>query len=474
MKSRLLSLLLTRPLPLAIVMLITLALAHALVGLFVTSIVSRNDDGMGRDSESIGSRFKRSQGRIYVNIPFQGYYLLPTADAESFQSISRTTGHPLAKDNQAVYCGSQRITGLSPGSLQLSANGYVSDGQNAWFCSNEKDNPDYRWWQELTHRKCADCADKPRLQDYFLTKLETHASSLKTIAFDYAYDDQRIYYQGLAIPDSDSQSVQLVVRGFGDLKGRESNDYLRDGKHVYFKGQTLEGASPAQFSEWIAERSNLSYGLDSSNGQFYIGSTRLPGEVDGVASSNLQPLLFDDSRGYHELFINTQGIWYWDYQGEQLKQACRNPFTPGHPLKELSPGVWADEQDTYVARSAEVWRNSKNGRGPLKWRMTHLIRLPGLSANDWKEVENLKRDIWSQGTLWQAKGTYYFLPASGNGHGFNDALYPVGDLPLLRRITTEPEFLGGKAMKALQSLDDLPGTSIACQARSYYPGMLGF
>lgn len=435
----------------------------------------QNDDRVGDDSEYISSSYNRYQGRIYADIAFQGYYLLPDADATSFQALPPSTRYPLGKDDKAVYCGTRRIPGLSPVSIQFASDGYVSDGHNAWFCSLEKDNPDYHWWQELLpDRQCSDCPGKPRLRDFFLTKLQgVNASALKTIAFEYAYDDLRIYYQGLAIPGSDSRGVQQIVRGFGTFKGRESDEYLRDGKHVYFEGQALEGADPARFTEWVAESSRQIYGLDSSSGQFYIGATPLPSSVNGVDSSHLQPLLFDGSRGHHELFINAQGIWYWDYQDEQFKQACNNPFTPSLPVKSLAPGVWADGHDTYVSRSAEIWRTGRNDQS-LKWRMSQLIRLPGIAASDWKKVEDLKRDIWSQGQLWQAKGRDYFFPDAGNGHGFNDALYAVSDLPLLRRMTTEPEFLGDKAMNALQSLDDLPGTSVACEARSYYPGQLGF
>lgn len=458
--------------------LIVLLLLVLPLSMILLSFVFLNNGSVGHESEYISGSFERYQGRVYVNIPFQGDYTIPDADAASFQALPPSTPypHPLGKDDKAVYCGTRRIPGLSPVSIQFASDGYVSDGHNAWFCSLEKDNPDYHWWQELLPgRQCSDCTDKPRQRDYYLTKLEgVNVAALKTIAFDYAYDDQRIYFQGLAIPGSESRSVERIFLGFGHFKGRESDNYLRDGRHVYFNGQALPGAAPAQFTEWAAESSNQIYGLDSGSGQFYIGATPLPSSVNGVDSSHLQPLLFDGSRGHHELFINAQGIWYWDYQDEQFKQACDNPFTPNLPVKSLAPGVWADEHDTYVARSHEVWRSGRNDNS-LKWRMTQLIRLPGIAASDWKEIEDLKREIWSQGQLWQAQGKYYFIPLAGNnGFGFYDTLYPVRDLPLLRRITAEPDFEGPKAMKTPHSLDDLAGTAVACEARSYYPGQLGF
>ncbi|MEB5742656.1 DKNYY domain-containing protein [Klebsiella aerogenes] len=437
----------------------------AMLSLFFIGIQINNDDRPGINAKSVGgSKFKRFNNHIYIN-----NYLVNGADANSFSALSGAM-YALGRDNQRVFCGTRPIPGLRPNAIQFAANGYVSDGKNVWFCSNEKDNPDYHWWQIFIQRNCADCLDKSRPRDYMLTKIKgIHALSIKTMISGYVQDQHRIYYQGLAIPDSDGQSAQSVVRGFGSFKGSKSGRYLRDNRHVYFDGQTLKEANPASFTEWVAEGEGRPYGLDNSNGQFYVGAIKLPHNVDGVDSNNLQPFLFDETRGYHELFINVEGIWYWDYKDEQFNRACRNPFASGPLVKNLSKGIWADERNTFFSRSVKVWRKGRGDKS-LKWRITRLIGLPGFSMADWKNVGELKHDIWTKGTLWQAKGRYYFSPDSGNGHGFDDALYLVRDLSLLRRNVAER----GNIMESLQSLDSGHETLIVCEARSYYSGMFGF
>jgi hypothetical protein len=132
-----------------LLLLIALVLVLLATATLWMQIKLSDSDRVGTEGKHLGGEYSSYQGKVYMDIAFQGYYILPQADVASFESLS-LGGAALGKDKNAVYCGSRVIPGLAPQQIAFVSDGYISDGHNAWFCSVEKPNPDYHWWQMFT------------------------------------------------------------------------------------------------------------------------------------------------------------------------------------------------------------------------------------------------------------------------------------------------------------------------------------
>jgi hypothetical protein len=450
----------------ALVVTVLVAATLCAVTVLLAGRQGQNDAGSG---ESLPGIYMRYHGHVYMNIPGEGYYLMPEADAGSFGLLGKWDSQNIGKDRSAVYCGSQVIAQLHPEQVRFVANSYVSDGSRAWYCTSEKDNPDYRWWQFFTRSGDEDSPEKPRRQDFELIQLKAaNVAALKIVVGAYAQDGTHAFYEGGLIPDADGASLQTVSLGWGELAGRTDESYARDSRHVYFQGTMLPGARPAAFSALKpdSDQGNNLYGQDRATGQFYFGAQPFPAKVDGVDSSSLQLLIADRDRAHHEFFYNASGIWYWDYRGGALERGCDNPFDAVPAM--LSPGAWADGRNTFVTRAIEDWGNSRSDHS-LHARKTQLLKLSGLATAQWSKVGELVGGQGQErGTVWKSGSQLFFAPSSGMNNFLNDALYVVHDLEGLKRDLLSAEYYR-KILKAedIRRLDSSDST-IVCRATSRY------
>lgn len=445
-------------------------------------MVSRPQGHVGAgDGESLAGIYTRFHGRIYMNIPFQGYYLVPGADAGSFGPLGGWDSSNLGKDSHAVYCGSQAIAGLRPEQVRLVSHGYVSDGAHAWYCSEEKNNAAYHWWHDLLRNGDEDSPEKPRRRDYVLVPLQSvNAVDLKSVGGAYAQDGTRAFHEGTVMPGANGPALRIVELGWGELTEGRDADYARDDQHVYFQGMPLPGAAPATFSAWEPDGDqwrNL-YGVDTATGQFYHAASPFPRQVDGKDSTGLHLLSANRDKANHEIFYNAAGLWYWDYQDDALKRGCDTPFqvagtSPASPQR-LAAGVWADRRNAFVLRALEHWRHGRNDQS-LEARITQLLMLPGLDQGQWRKVEDLTvAGNQDRGTIWQAGGTLYFAPAVGQGHFLDDAIYVVRDLDRLKHdILANDYYLKLLKAKDIERLDTA-NSRIICEMRSGYPAAWEF
>lgn len=422
------------------------------------------------DGESRGLRYTHSHDKIYLNIPFQGYYLLQQADAASFHALKNGSSNPLAEDKHAVYCGSQVIPLLRPATHTYLSQGYISDGEHTYFCSNEQDNPDYRWWHEIVRDNHYDSPQRPRKRDYRLLAIDdVNTRRLTTWGYGYLSDGTRLFYDGVPIPGADGATVDNVPDYLNTnyTKERPSQDYLRDAHAVYYRGEQLPGAHPEQFFSFTPESAPLHthYGQDRATGRFYSAALPFPDSLQEISTAGLQLLLADRKRANHELFINSQGIFYWDYRADALKYACENPFIGDVPTLSLVPGVWADEHITLITRAREV-RIKRRSSGRLVSRNTDLLLLPGIGRRAWRKIEALPR----AGSVWQAGEHYYFAPNAGYSNGFDDAMYRLADYPAFKQaVTQSPPISPWKLRERyLRPLDKSDHAIRLCDAVSSY------
>ncbi|MDR1074788.1 MAG: DKNYY domain-containing protein [Xanthomonadaceae bacterium] len=410
-------------------------------GLFVALIVTMKGSSASIDGEGIpGSWFSVYENQVYVLIPGSGYFILPDADAATFEKLGEgAQGHPLGKDKNAVYCGNVAIERLDPSRLVYANDGYVSDGTNSWFCSSEKDNPHEPLWRYVFASD--DSRDPGKLKAHYnelVSMPEANGRELKAFQGDYAVDDRHIFYEGRLLAGSDARSAAIVA--FADE--RESDHYLKDANRVYYDGEVLAGANPHAFeiirpdhAQWQDE-----YGYDRSSGRYYAHQHAFPDRVGGVDASGLELLMADRNYANHEWFSNPHSIFYWDYKRDQLGLACASPFV-GARVDILAPGVFSDGHDVFVTEAFDIWgQQSRRGFPGLISRNTRMRRLSGVDVAGMRRVDELRNAKDSRsGWLWQAGDRWFFQPRVGQFHSWGAALYPVDDPDAFRRYVREQE-----------------------------------
>ncbi|MCD1127575.1 DKNYY domain-containing protein [Jinshanibacter sp. LJY008] len=431
-----------------------------------------NSSDFSRNSKSLGGRYYSYQQKVYVNIPVQGYYLLPGVNSASFQVYSSRYLAPLAKDNQSVFCGTHIIQGLQPDSVIYTSLGYISDGHNTYFCSQERKNPDYYWWHEIVHDNDYDNPDRPRRRDFILSRVENVIyGNLHTWGENYLSDGLHLFYEGVMIPDADGGSVQLIHYGQGRLKDIVHDRYLADNTRVYYQGQPLPDANPDAFSAFSpdSDQWQTDYGRDTKTDTYYFGAIPFPKIIEGKETRGLSLLVADRDRANHELFINENGIFYRDYQGKKFKCAGPNPFGSNNPQRiseNYAAGVWANAKDTIILSSYDVW--GKKSRG-LVSRNTVLSVLPDVSLSDWHLVETFERNGRVTGTLWRAKGNYYFSSTSARNIGMEESFYLVVDYPQFKQqLQQEKQITKTLKEQYLRSVREMPEVNNISHAKSSY------
>ncbi|QBH96318.1 hypothetical protein EKN56_07860 [Limnobaculum zhutongyuii] len=431
-----------------------------------------NSSDFSRNSKSLGGRYYSYQQKVYVNIPFQGYYLLPGVNSRDFQVYSSRYLAPLAKDNQSVFCGTHIIQGLQPERVIYTSQGYISDGHNTYFCSEERKNPDYYWWHEIVRDKAYDNPDRPRRRDFILSPVDNVVyGNLKTWGQNYLSDGQHLFYEGVMISKADGSSIQSVPYGQGHLKDRIHDRYLADNTRVYYQGQPLSDANPVTFSAFSpdSDQWRTDYGWDAKINTYYFGATPFPAVIDGKNTRGLNLFVADRDRANHELFINDNGVFYWDYQGKKFKYAGPNPF--GNDKSQLlseqkAPGVWVTDKNTIVLISYEVW--GKRSRG-LVSKNTVLSVLSGVSLSDWQPVDTFERNGRALGTVWLAKGNHYFSSSSGQNISMDESLYLITDYPAFKQQLQQDQRITRKLKEQyLRSVRDMPEVNNIDHAKSSY------
>ncbi|AWH87343.1 DKNYY domain-containing protein [Limnobaculum parvum] len=431
-----------------------------------------NSSDFGSNSKSLGGYYYGYQQKVYVNIPGQGYYLLPGVDSSNFQVYSSQYLTPLAKNKQSVLCGTHIIQGLQPEQITYASQGYISDGHRTYFCSTARKNPDYYWWHEIVRDNDYDNPDRARRRDFMLSRVE-HVTygNLKTWGQNYLSDGQHLFYAGVMIPEADGSSVQSVYYGQGYLKGRIHDRYLANSIHVYYQGRTLPDANPVTFSAFSpdGDQWQTDYGWDTKINRYYFEAAPFPNVIDGKKTQGLKLFVANRDRANHELFINNNGVFYWDYQGKKFEYAGPNPFgtDKSQPLSEQqAPGVWATAKNTVVLISYKVW--GKRSRG-LVSQNTVLSVIPDVSLSDWQLADTFESDGWVIGTAWRAKGNYYFSSTSGQNINMDESLYLIADYPAFKQqLKQEKRITNELKEHYLHSVRDMQGVNNVVHAKSSY------
>ena len=369
--------------------------------------------------EKNGKRFGKSefieyQGDIFVPVPSGGRYVLEDVDLNSFKAVEDESTLVVGLDKNHVYFGNIPVPDLDPSKLQVIGKGYYTDGKSTYFCSpysqrNEGLSTSMELLQHLAY--IFSKTKKPQRYIYPYKKIETNKRLQPVENLPYfATDGEKVYYRGEVLEKADLNTLKSVDR---------YNGYFADKENVYYKSKLLPIKNSGKLRVVSGDQGD-EFLYDEANGYVFqedysFDREKAPYRALGNEGGHLN----------HLVFINKEGIYYYDNEEKKQERAGDNFFIG--KIEEISPNVFTDDENLYYFHAYDVWRRSRYDNG-LDSRNTEIYSLG--KKTDWKKIEDT-----SNGSIWQKGNKYYYFDDLGIRQLISNTIYEITDketLALLR------------------------------------------
>lgn len=360
------------------------------------------------------SEFVEYEGKISVSVPGGGRYVLEDVDISTFRAVDSENNIDrstlvVGLDKNHVYLGNIPIPDLNPSKLQVLGNGYYTDGTSTYFCSSySQRNEDLSTSMEILQHfvYIFSKTKKPQSYIYPYKKVETNKKLQPVENLQYfATDGEKVYYRGEILEKADLNTLESVD-GY--------NGYFTDKENVYYNSKLLPIKNSGKLRIVSSEQGD-EFLYDEANGYVFMGDysfdrEKAPYKVLGNEGSHLNNLVF----------INKEGIYYYDGEEKKQERAGNNFFTG--KIEEITPNVFTDDENLYYFHAYDVWRKSKYDKG-LDSRNTEIYSLGKKDA--WKKIEDINSGVY--GSIWQKGNKYYYFDDLGIYQLISNTIYEITD-----------------------------------------------
>ena len=360
------------------------------------------------------SEFVEYEGKISVSVPSGGRYVLEDVDISTFRAVDSENNIDrstlvVGLDKNHVYLGNIPIPDLNPSKLQVLGNGYYTDGTSTYFCSSySQRNEDLSTSMEILQHfvYIFSKTKKPQSYIYPYKKIETNKRLQPVENLQYfATDGEKVYYRGEILEKADLNTLKSVD-GY--------NGYFADKENVYYKSKLLPIKNSGKLRIVSSEQGD-EFLYDEVNGYVFMGDysfdrEKAPYKVLGNEGSHLNNLVF----------INKEGIYYYDGEEKKQERAGNNFFTG--KIEEITPNVFTDDENLYYFHAYDVWRKSKYDKS-LDSRNTEIYSLGKKDA--WKKIEDINSGVY--GSIWQKGNKYYYFDDLGIYQLISNTIYEITD-----------------------------------------------
>ena len=355
------------------------------------------------------SEFIEYQGEIFVPVPSGGRYVLEDVDLNSFKAVEDESTLVVGLDKNHVYFGNIPVPDLDPSKLQVIGKGYYTDGKSTYFCSPySQRNEDLSTSMELLQHLAYifSKTKKPQRYIYPYKKIETNKRLQPVENLPYfATDGEKVYYRGEVLEKADLNTLKSV-NGY--------NEYFADKENVYYKSKLLPINNSGKLRV-VSSKQGDEFLYDEVDGYVFMGDysfdrEKAPYKVLGNEGSHLNNLVF----------INKEGIYYYDGEEKKQERAGNNFFTG--KIEEITPNVFTDDENLYYFHAYDVWRKSKYDKG-LDSRNTEIYSLGKKDA--WKKIEDINSGVY--GSIWQKGNKYYYFDDLGIYQLISNTIYEITD-----------------------------------------------
>ncbi len=396
--------------------------------LFISKMGSSDSYEIEEKGERYGnSEFIKYQGKISVAIPSGGRYILDDADINSFRTLNskdRST-RIIGLDKNHVYFGNIAIPDLDPNKLEVIGNGYYTDGTTTYFCSPVSErNKNLSVPMEILQSLTYAFSKSKRAQDYIYPyrKVETDKKiTVQDFSF-FATDGEKVYYKGEVLENADLNTLKSVD-GY--------NEYFADKENVYYQSKLLPIKNSGKLMVVSREQGDK-FLYDEANGYVFIEDysfdrEKAPYKVIGNNGNHL----------YNLVFVNNEGIYYYDNQKKKQLRAGDNIFVGN--VEELSPNIFTDDENLYYFHAYEVRKRLKHSSGNvLASRNTVIYSLGKKDA--WEKVKDIRSG--TIGSIWKKGNKYYYFDNLGIFQLIDNAIYEIRDKETLEYLLNYNEGSG--------------------------------
>ena len=374
------------------------------------------------------SDFIQYQGKISVSVPSGGRYILENVDINSFRVLNsgdRNT-RVIGLDKNSVYLGNIPIPDLDPNKLEVIGNGYYTDGTNTYFFSgvsekNKNLSVPMRIFQSLIYSFSK--TKKPQTYIYPYKKIDIN-KRLKPISdfLSFATDGNNIYYEGEILENVDLNTLKAVD---------PYHEYFADKENVYYKSKLLPIKNSGKLKIVSSEQGD-EFLYDEANGYVFIENysfdrEKAPYKVIGNKGNHL----------YNLVFVNNEGIYYYDNQKKKQLRAGDNIFVGN--VEEISPNIFTDDENIYYFHAYEVRKRLKHSSGNvLASRNTVIYSLGKKDA--WEKLKEIESG--TVGSIWKKGNKYYYFDNLGIFQLIDNAICEIRDKETLEYLLNYNEGSG--------------------------------
>lgn len=433
-------------------------------GLIFISLSGKEDSiSYNTETRELNDVFSVYDGKVYALVPSNGYYEVKGADPDSFKIIpdSFNDAH-IGYDNQNVYAGNIILEGLNPNHLKALGNNYYTDGTTTYYCARNSEKNDslsaIGFIVQLAGQSMG-LADKPQNYWYPFRELPKNKVYQSRPGFALAVNDKQVFYEGTELPEADPKQIRPVKIKYWDRDVRDSNEYLTDGKRVYFQNQLLpltynSNIYVAGIEADLPSRTALL--IDPQKGMVYadgrsFDETKAPYKL---ISLNLK-------HANQALFTSKDGLYFYNTEDEKVERAGENPF-PGNQFQEIAPDIFSSGNKVFFLKASENWARKSGLRG----RTTHLMELENIPASSLRKVSN---DNHPFGGVWQSGNRYFYFDDMGSSQLMSTAVYEINDIETLKKLLN-PATISSDDLRKLESsghLADAAGKTVCTATTSY-------
>ena len=400
---------------------------------FLFNISDDNSYEIEQNGEKYGkSEFIKYQGEIYVPVPSGGLYTLTDVDVESFKALNSGSyiERIVGLDKNHVYFGNIPIPDLNPDTFYSIGNGYYSDGKNTYFCSASSErNTELSTLTEVVQMLTYSKSKSKKTQSYIYPykKIETD-KKLKPIEnlYFFATDGEKVYYKGEVLENADLSTLENID-GY--------NEYFADKENVYYKSKLLPIKNSGKLRVVSSEQGD-EFLYDEVNGYIFIEDysfdrEKAPYKVIGNEGNHL----------YNLIFINNEGIYYYDNQEKKQKRAGDNIFIGN--VEEISPNIFSDNENIYYLYAYDVRSATRSSANKLISRNTEIYILD--KKEDWQKVSDIQNG--HAGAIWKKGDTYYYFDNFGIFQLIDDTVYQISDKETVEHLLNNNNNIGPNTIR---------------------------
>jgi len=391
-------------------------------GILISYTKGPDSYAIDNQGQKISDVFVRYQDQLYASVPSSGYYLMNESDASSFKLVDHNyNNRQFGVDKNNAYCGNLVIEGFNPATAKAIGNNYFTDGKQTCYCASiSVRNDELSIISELGQGILYGfgIGNKPQTAIYKHTKLERGSAPYHAILkTDVVTNGTLSYYNGEILPRAHAASLRQIPEFYSDGDIRESDGYLADGEHVYYRNALLPLQDHPDLHTIVIDAQNQeNYLIDATQGMVYVNGMAFDKQY-----APYQVLSLHGGHIMHTLFLSKKGIFYFDKRQKKVLRIKANPFGNGD-FAEIAPLIFSDGHQILYTETSQIWGRNKNPG--LKSQSTHIYKLGEPLTVSWQKIGVVNSGY---GSVWKNGSTYYYFDQLGDSQLIPQTIYRIRD-----------------------------------------------